>query len=369
MSVYQLKPNEAVVVFMRTPPSVRYFGFTQYLYTRAGTPLFASMSDTLNLLWTWMTDGSYYPDVFNKYAVLIWAADKNTVQTIKNVLASLGVLSVNVIPIPYSLPVFMGTDPSADTFGLLVRAAVPTSQALLDAWREETPFYAVKVTPAASRAVAPLPAWGYWPEAGGVVEGAALQSALNNLASAIKTNLSSTYSLSDVNVFTSLAKGLDCIAANKNCEGDNHDALYIAHNFGVPFQLPKLNDIVVVMGINHQKIGKSIYISHAVVKPDTQAGVASVVDPNLTQASALYFAGISPNDPRAFQYKNLYAYAISYDCTGIRYCLTIPTDQVSKMSPGDPFLVVSRIYANPVTYVRPDPNEIVTQQAIVGLRR
>jgi hypothetical protein len=64
-----MNPSEAVVLVFRTPPTMRYFSFAQYLVKRPGDDyaVFASLSDSLNQLKIGTT-GSQSPgtNVFNQ---------------------------------------------------------------------------------------------------------------------------------------------------------------------------------------------------------------------------------------------------------------------------------------------------------------
>ncbi len=103
------------------------------------------------------------------------------------------------------------------------------------------------------------------------------------------------------------------------------------------------------------------------------AGIVSVSDPQLTTESALYHSGITDsNDPRALLYKQLYAYVISYNCNGKRFCVQIPAptpDSPVGLTPGSPFLVIGRSYLEPRSLVRPDPSEIIPHQVFIGSKR
>lgn len=375
----KLGPSEAVVVFMRTPPEVRYFGFTQYLYDRVTSSkpfVFASLSDTLNHLGfaTLQTVG-HGPARFNQYAVLVWTADLNTLASVKSLLAQQGIQDseVNFLPLPVGLPLFMGRSPSADTFTLLMRTALPAVPADYDSYLAEKPFYVVRVAPTAPPAVAPAPIIGYASETTGVSEDAALSSALNTLVANIKANHRRSFTFKDQVVAYSKRIGWDCFADEEDCAGgDNHDALY-SRDLSSDLTVGSLRDVVIIAGVNHQKTGKALYINHTVVDPVTTTGIVAVEDPQLTSKSALYHAGVtSPTDPRVQQFSKLYAYAVSYDCNGLKFCINIPAptaDNPVGLRPGATFTVWGRSYVEPRTGVRPDLNEITRHRVLVGRRR
>ena len=81
---------------------------------------------------------------------------------------------------------------------------------------------------------------------------------------------------------------------------------------------------------------------------------------------------MSPADPRVALYDKLYAYAISYDCTGIEHCLKIPAPTPANpigLEPGAPFGLYERSYVDPSTGVRPSTTEIVKHQVFIGTKK
>lgn len=376
-SPVQMDPSEAIVLFLKTPPRMRYYGFTQYLMQRgpARDSVFASMSDSLDLLRiTTLGSVSAGTNVFNQAAVLVWTADMNTLAGIQAVLAAQGIPAsqVNFIPLPLGLPLVMGTDPAADSFSLVMRTALPNSQSDYDAYRLDSPFYAVRVTPSSPPATLPAPTVGYASDVSGVPEDAALSSALDALVTDIRNHYRPGYTLQGQAIQFQTRTGLDCIATGQPCYGDTHDALY-SRDMQQPLTVTSLQDLVIVAGVNHQKTGKALYVSHTITDPVKSTGLFALTDPQFTTQSALYHAGVtSPRDPRAKQYKNLYAYAVSYDCGTLQYCQTIPAPTDANpfgLNPGAPFILFGRSYVDPHTGVRPNADEVVHHKVLIATKR
>lgn len=377
-SVFQWDRDEAVVLFMRTPPRARYFAFTQYLFqvAHASRPAFASLSDSLNLS-DFRTQGSAAPgdDVFEQPAVLVWAANMNTVTTVKATLAGMGFpeSQVNFLPMPAAVPSFtpaQGYGEDSDTFTMLMRIALPDSQSALDAYLEEKPFAVLKVGPPQAIAFAAAPVIGYANELTGVSETTLSpnqQSALNALVTDIRTRYAGTFSFTKQTVDYKSKTGWDCLAGTETCAGDNHDALYSAD--GATVLVRNLRDAVLIAGVNHVKTGKTAYQNHAIYELEHMGGVAAISDPVLTTASALYHAGVAPGTLKAARYKNLYAYLVSFDCAGLSHCLQIPQptpDNPVGIPAGKPFIVAGRSYLEPRSGVRPDPSELIAHQVWLG---
>jgi len=376
-SPFNIGKSEAIVIFLRTPPQMRYFSFTQYLVTRGSPPsyVYGSMSDALNLQkLSTLQAVTPTPNVFNEYAVIVWTADLNTLASVKNQLALQGIQApnVNFIPLPVQLPLNLGNASSADTFAMVMRTALPNSQAQLNAYMGLSPFFVLKVGPTNPPTASPAPTIGYASEVSGVSENPQLNATVNQLVSNIRKNLASSFIFQSQNVGFSKVLGLNCIAALATCDYDSHDDL-VADDLTRVLTVRNLNDVVIVAGVNHQTTGKALYINHSVSDPVQSLGVVAVDDTLLGESSALYYAGVtSPTDPRVAAFHNLYAYAISYNCGTLKYCMNIPAPTLSNpvgLAPGAPFLLWGRAYVDPLTGVRPDSAELVTHQVLVGTHK
>lgn len=377
-SKFNLDEGEAVVVFMRTPPELQYFGFTQYLNTRGAEKqtLIASLGDTLNQLkFSSLDSGEPGTGVFDAYAVLVWTADLNAFAVVEDALIRQGIdpSRINPVWIPVGLPLHMGYGPADDTFTLVMRVALPTSQERLDAYLDERPLYVVKVTPNAAAPIAPAPMTGFAEEISGVWEDAALESALASLVGDIVKNYRGAFRLraSPVRSVSKDRTGWDCIALNIFCSFDNHDATYWADT-PTPVVVKNVDDVVIVAGVNHRSTGKAIYTSHAVQSVPQNTGIVDIGGDRLSKESALYHAGVrSPRDPRVRLYEQLYAYAIAFDCGSYSYCLQIPPPTPENpvgLDPGEPFVVLGRYYVEPRTGVRPDLSEVIGHRVLIGTR-
>jgi hypothetical protein len=213
----------------------------------------------------------------------------------------------------------------------------------------------------------------YASEISGVAEDASYAAALESLMADIKANYRRSFSLKAQTVRPFTAKGLDCIAGTATCVLDNHDSLYSADLTTTSLTVGNLQDIVIVAGVNHRATGKGVFLNHSVNDPVKSTGIVTIDDTQLTTQTALYHAGVKlPGDPRVKLYKNLYAYAVSYDCNGIKFCLDIPAPTPENpvgLLPGSPFGLWERIYVEPRTAVRPDESEVVRQQVLVGSKK
>jgi len=386
LATLQLGADEAIVVIFRTPPEMRYYSFNQYLFKRqdSSTEIFGSMSEALNLR-RLGTTGSPEPGAspFGSYAAVVWTADQNTFDSVQADLLESGLPlnAINFLPLPQAIParpsepayaLHLGHGPSSDVFNLLMRTAMPSDQAAFDAYKQENPYYVLRVGPGTHLPPNPAQVIGYPSDISGIAESPSLQTALNRLVSDIGKRYGNAFSFKkQANTYTEHV-GWDCISEISECTGDNYDVLY-SHDVATFVRVKDLQDFIIVVGVNHQQSGKAAYINSTIYDSKKFASIVSVDDADLTSQSALYHAGITnPRDPRVRAYKGLYAYMFSYDCAGKQYCAAIPPPTASNpvgLRPGAPFFVLSRSYLEPHTLVRPSDTEVVPHQVFLGSKK
>jgi hypothetical protein len=257
---FQLHQNEAIVIFLRTPPKTRYFALTQYLMKSAGSQAteFASLSDSLNNTKINTTNSDGTP--FNQYAAIVWTPDLETKSSIESMLIAQGIpaASINFLPMPVKIEdhsFAFGYGDSADQFTMLMRTALPEAQVDLDRYIEENPVYIAKVGPANAVNLSPSPTVGYQSDLTGRDEATMNPNAvraLDLLVADIKKNYSGQSTLSANTVTYTETTGWDCILT---CAGDNQDALYSRDSETV--RVKSLNDFVIIAGVNHRQTGKA----------------------------------------------------------------------------------------------------------------
>lgn len=381
---FQLNANESVVLFLRTPPQMRYFAFTQYLFKKAEstTSEFGSLSDSINNLKIRSTDLDSNLQPFNEYSVIVWTPDLATKDQILSQLIALGhdESSINFLPLPVriekdgrSYDFKFGYGSEFDQFTMLMRMALPEKQSELDSYIQENPFYVVKVGPALPSQTVPAPTVGYQSDLTGVSESALFpnaETALDRLVADIKRKYGSQFAFKNSAVEYTDKTGWDCILGQETCAGDNRDALY-SRDTGT-IRVTNLQDFVLVVGVNHRATGKAKYFNHSVYDLKKFAGIIGVTDLELSSASALYHADLQPGSIKARSYQNLYAYMIAYDCAGKLHCLEIPAPSASNpvgLEPGAPFVLVGRSYLEPRSKVRPSPLEVIKHRVLIGTKK
>jgi hypothetical protein len=383
LSTTLLNPGDALVIVMETPPEMRYFGLSSYLFSRyypvnmptapgltpGSVPVFESLNDTVNHR-VIATAGATAPGgaPFGQLSLLVLSADGATEASLKGVLTGLGVpaTAVNWVHLPLrEVPLHMGTASTSDSYSLLLRMAYPTKQADLDSYRSRAPLRVLLLTPPSSHVFRPAASPSYRTPGSAPSEDASLADARDALLNQALANFQAAYSPTESPVQLRQTQNYVCIAKALACNGDNSDAIYSQDVSG--FRPQSLQDRLLIVGINHVSQGKATYLSHSLVAAKNNMGVLGVSDSWLA-GTGLRMAGISdPADPRYAAYSQLYAFTMSYDCQGDPLCVVIPRPVGSTpgIAVGAAIDVTGRIYLDPQTLTRPSTTDIQPHRVVV----
>ena len=223
---WRLSEQEAVVFYGCTPPPAEYFSFRSYVFASFNnvrpTILFASLGDSTNQL-VINTTGSNSGDPFGKTTLVTTTADIKTDSAIREAFAAAGLPStvMNTDIIPSSL-VKLGEEPPADTFGVLVRVAVPENPTQNQAYLNTT-WPVIRVSPPSRTRPSPFQTPALRKKGTGQTEALYNSSLLNFIALVNRTVMSQTNGLSSTRDRMNPVplEGRDCIETMTNCLGDN----------------------------------------------------------------------------------------------------------------------------------------------------
>ncbi|GEM_PF-1983457 len=372
----RMAKTDALVLIMETPPAMRYFGITPYIFSRYYPSLpkmprqsgvvqvFESLGDSVNFT-NINTAGSPVAgrSPFTQLSVFVMTADQNTYQQIYTQFVGLGFpgYAINLVAMPLTaIPLEMGTGPATDTFTILMRLAYPNDPNQMQDYLARAPVRYLHLTALNSRPTLALPTPVSKIPGDGIKESASLATARDQLVTQLLAQYGSTYNITEQTIVLTQTNNYVCVDNGIQCNVDNPDGLYTRDVNG--FVPTSAADKILIVGVNHVATGKSTYVSHSVINDLYHVGVEGVSDAWFN-GSALTMAGISStNDPRYATYKQLYAFTISYDCTGERVCLLV--SQPTATNPvgvpfGDPLDVSARYYVDPSTETRPSSSEVI----------
>jgi len=386
----------AYVLIMETPPPMKYWGVTPYIFNRyySSFPkdpdnsgfmtIFESLTDTTNLLVAGTTGSTTRgTNTFTQLSVFVITADQKTYSDIFRQFTLIGfpASAINQIGLPLAnvpgVPMQMGLRKTDDTYTLLLRLTYPTDVDQMADYVSRAPQGFYYVAPRANRPSSPLPPTTYRVPGDGQSEPQNLLTARDALAKQLLKQYTSTFNaIKESPVVVKQTVNYACVTMGFVCNSDNPDGFDTA-DVGNSSQFTMgANDAVLVVGVNHAVsevgTGRATYFSHTVVNVTSNQGILAADDEWLA-GTGLQAAGItSPDDPRYGTYRSLYAFMIAYNCpVTTTPCMVIP--QGSATMPGIPIGTVmqltGRFYLDPVGKTRPSTDELIIERAFYMTHR
>ena len=147
-SAWYLSENQAVIVFGRTPPQSRYFGYTNYLFKRNSKVLFDSVDDTLNNFEVAVGKCYQSKAPYNCDVTLVHTASKSVAKNITKLLVAsrkIAASSINILPFPGQL-LNLGNDRGSDQLGVLARVAYFNNDSEKSQYLKDPPLQVYKLT-------------------------------------------------------------------------------------------------------------------------------------------------------------------------------------------------------------------------------
>ena len=330
LPIFQLRPDEAVVVIGVTPPEAKYFSYQLYLGERTypgstegffapHTFLLASLGDAVNL----RTIKTIGPDPFNRAVVFIFTPDQGTEARVRAALRSAGypdaIINTVVVPAPM---LNLGLDPNDDVLLIIHRVAMfadPTGagQDYLNAFTgQNPPLRAFRITPISSGS--PRLFRTPWLRIRGTGRTEMdLTASLDQLRQAILTFYKG-YNGTEYVTRPIAYDGFDYIQRAANALGDTRDALYLGAG-GLPeFDLNDTvtlgeDEFMIAYGPKHVATGKATYTNINVYATDPQLPLGSVFYDKFEGSADAYVPGADL----------LYVYKIKRHCNGEAFCLEL----------------------------------------------
>lgn len=413
--------RDALIFAGVTPPASKYYGYRSYLFTRRNPPntrrketlLFASLGDTLNNM---VINTSNSSDVFNAFTIVITTGDGVTYNAIRNHIIEKkpnlsNTINLDSLPADYvyfqdyhnrsfnvgdikhgelgseeldtDLDVDVGlNDTTVDRIGMMIRIALPDNETeyLNYIGSNQTIYWltpADNVTIDANDNRIPREPIGVklrnlssnvneYKLINSTVYNQFTDSVLSYFTQTKKYKLVETLNLTQFYHKPDSYYGFNCINNNKDCLGDNRDALYWYISTRDKSYDLVLNESLyyIVLGMNHQMTNKSTYSNIAFYEQNGAAGIDYVP---LTGINNFEFEGsglVLPIDR-----KNKPGLTDQFlNCTMVVQaarpdnCIkNLPGWCLSdkQFADGLKFTFAARDYLCPQTKTRPDPTEII----------
>jgi hypothetical protein len=394
---WRQRADEAVVFIGTTPPAMKYFGFTGYLYDRyresitppdcitsgGGTrvspdsvknrfPLFASLGDTVNNMVVNVIGGK--KDPFNKTVVFIMATDQDIEREIRRTLMKAGYPYpvINTIVVSPSI-VRLGVESESDTLAFVLRMASEKTQELQEYMGSSMSLFRVSpAQPVPLSAIEPLALPNLRVRGTGETE-ISLLPAVDALGEAIVASYPEydSVKIATVNWY----EGYNCIENGQNCLADNRDTPYIPPVFNPLTQtllqdmILRPNEFYVAYGVNHQETRKATYSNVSILGWRHKSSPALLTSDDMP-GSAQYYIGSSMDQATT---DKLYAWKVTRPegCKAGEVAGNIPPNckEVGYtcqdgIAADDPMLLVFRAYLEPKTRAGAAYGEIIIDRII-----
>ncbi|XP_065194717.1 uncharacterized protein LOC135826014 [Sycon ciliatum] len=341
---FTLDEADALVFYGCTPPAMRYFSYTPYVFTTPQlnrTIVFASLQDPVNSL----TIRTAHDATFSSSTLIIMTASVRTDAAVRTAFEpNLESSAMNTLKVSKELVKLGSGATSASALMLLSRVAIYANETECELYTNST-FPVLKVT---------RPKQGDEPVFGlpslrsrytGVTEDH-LETTLAELAIAVIGKVTQAGYRIDYQArmerFPLDAR--ECIAKGEDCLGDCPDAAYFADPKKFRMGSETNRDLFMVVGVNHRMLGSATYTNFG-LDP-----FVAVTDDKFGDSAAHYL-------PSAPGIHNFFAYKVTRKCSvSDFYCLEVPVD---KVKPTDEVRFTGRVYLNPKTTTGPAYNETI----------
>jgi hypothetical protein len=353
LPVFQLRPDEAIVVIGVTPPPAKFFSYMPYLLTRTyppettPRPLFASLGDAINV----STIKTLGPDPFSRAVVLIFTPDRGTDARLRAALRRAGYPDAIINTLPFPVPILqLGVDKAgdplrSDVFLIVNRMArfddKDAGKAYVDAMSNtdvsKRPLRVFRVTPAAGGALNPFPVQPLRVRGTGQSE-MHLAPDLERLRQAILNTYKDRYNYTEYHTKFVAYEGYEYIERRKDTLGDNRDSLYFGAGYLPLWDLEDEltlgpNDVLVAYGPKHVATGKATYTNINVYASDqVMLSLAAAYDDSFGGSAEQY---LGHHDPAAgLLYVQKFAYPGG--CSG-NHCLPLEVPPGKNGGPCTPW--------------------------------
>jgi len=401
-AVMRVNQGDTIVILGCTPPEMRYFSITPYLFQRNDNEvpgdwrnLFGSIADSVNQMRMAAgpnNDGT----VFNsqRFTVLL-STDTQASKVVEEVFKKNTPQQYAVNTIPLSASLFTDDDPKVtgnstaqkraklkygsgrwdDQFTFITRFAYPYD---MDTWAKfvSLPYmFAYRIRPRTQLTPSPFPPPSLITRSQEASEDF-LKDAFQYLVDALKTEVSKKYYTifqpgNAASALRNFEWGGDCaISKDTPCLGDSRDTQYVATSHKdnptekkhIVYLLPRKSSIVLFAAIDHVSTNCSHYSSIVLGQATKQIGVASIAAHETSDTAAKYL-----NDTQyASVVSHFYVGAFAFDCTNIPWhCEVITTKGYQSITARDPFLILERAYVDPKTGIGQSQQETLSARAFV----
>jgi len=289
---FRLRPDEAIILFGKTPKKCKYFSFTPYIYERyfekdlKFQEVFNSLNDPINNL-TVKTDGEN-GNPFDAFTVIVFTPDKKTEEKVRKSFIKAGfpekVLNLSVIP---SSLLKLGTDFESDILMCVFRVYGPDDEKALEDYVNNVPMQVYRLTPNNPAELDPLSLPNLRVRGTGETEMDLMPKMETLRKNILEKYEKQGWKATEYATDQWLEEGLQALQADKNMFGENRDTAYMSTESFTMYD----NEFIVIFGVDHTQTSKAAYCSAAVYGEEYYNGVAGSSSMKWGESAKEYLQG------------------------------------------------------------------------------
>jgi hypothetical protein len=373
--VFSLREDEGFILIGKTPPACDYYSYRSYFLNRCVSrtnpfdrkKIYTQLGDPINSYN--IHEDIFYPvnggntvKPFESFFIIVSTPDRQLYEDVLAAVTEAGLDQGNVLlDIIDANLVKLGNDDFADTIHFLHRFSNPHDSLAEDAYLKRPTLEILRLTPNTPRQANFLTPFTPRKRGSGITENDLLP-AIDQLRQAIIDEYSDNYTIRELETHIWLEKtGAEAIDALEDVLGETRDTLYLntdSFNFNQ-------DTIVVVYGVNHTLIPKSVYNNVSCYGAKYANGFGGITNymynGNVPGTFPLLkdVTGMEKLYVWKFARENLDAetFAVPQDVNG----------DLKGLNWGEEAFMAFRIYIDPDSpdLLGPDPNEIIFDRAMV----
>lgn len=358
---FRMRPDEAIILFGKTPRKCKYFSVTPYIYERyfkkdlKFQEVFNSLTDPVNNMT--IKTGGQKGNPFDAFTVLVFTPDKGTEGKVRKSLIEAGfsgrIINLSVIPSSF---LRMGTDFEDDILLLLFRVYGSDDEKALAEYVQDVPMQIYRVTPNNASKTDPLPMPNLRVRGTGETE-MDLMPAMEELRKAVREKYEKQgWKATEYTTDQWLEEGLQATQAEKNMLGENRDTAYMRTEAFTMYD----NEFIVIFGVDHTRTGKAAYCSAAIYGSDYYNGVAGSSSMKWGESAGGYL-----NDSSVADKFFVLTSSRAHNLPDGGPSFTVPTKVITQgVQKYRPIFVGFRNYLEVATKSGPIPEEMISPRVI-----
>lgn len=369
---FSMREDEGFILIGRTPPECDYYSYRSYFLSRCLSDtnpfdrkkIYAQLGDPIND-YNIMED-MFYPasggnkvSQFGSFFILISTPDRQLYEDVIAAVSEAGLDREKVLlDVIDSNLVRLGNDDYADLMNFLHRFSNPADKSAGQAYLDRPTLEIIRLTPNTPRKANFLKPFAPRQRGSGITENHLSQDTAR-LRQAIIDKYSRDYTIRELDTHVWLGKsGAEAINALEDVLGETRDTLYLNSD---SFKFNQDN-VIVVYGVNHTKIRKSVYGNVSCYGAKYANGFGGITN-------YMYEGSVARSFPQLSNTDNMYMWKFARNKIDDD---TFKVDQdtygnLNGINYGDEAFMAFRMYIDPDSpdLLGPDPNEIILDKVMV----